>query len=77
MASGNVISDTIEFILMNKEWIFSGVGISILSCLVWLFFRKKNEKSKIVQTQKSGKKSVNIQVQGNVTIGEKKDNRSC
>tara|TARA_A100000171_G_scaffold48530_1_gene56116 strand:- start:1902 stop:2096 length:195 start_codon:yes stop_codon:yes gene_type:complete len=59
-----------QYILENKEWIFSGIGVAIV-----LFFGKvvigfltpeTNRKS-----QKSGNNSINIQSDGDVHIGEK------
>lgn len=60
----------LKFVSENKEWIFSGVGISILSCLARFFCCRENENNKTMQTQKSGNNSINIQSQGNVIIGE-------
>ena len=33
-----------EWIIANKEWLFSGVGIALISSLIWLF-RSKREKN--------------------------------
>jgi hypothetical protein len=32
-----------EWIVANKEWLFSGVGIALISSLIWLFRSKKEE----------------------------------
>ncbi|MHB1392487.1 MAG: hypothetical protein ACYCYE_05275 [Clostridia bacterium] len=61
-----------EWIINNKEWLFSGIAIAIpLAIIGWFFSAKKNR-----QIQKSGNNSTNIQVGGNITIndrGEKKN----
>ena len=54
----------IDWFIANKEWVFSGIGIAIIS---WFFIRKsKNQK----QTQKSGNNSINIQVGKNLNINK-------
>jgi hypothetical protein len=57
-------------ILNNIEWIFSGIGVSILSIIFLIFQRKKRHNSNIKQKISSGKKSTNIQI-GQIT-NEKK-----
>ena len=54
-----------EWILVNKEWIFSGVGVFIIGLIVNYFNRKKSSNA-IIQKQKSGSKSTNIQIGGDV-----------
>lgn len=55
-----------EWIVANKEWFFSGIGIAIpIALLTWYF--NKNATA-INQKQKSGKNSVNIQVGKNLNI---------
>lgn len=56
----------IELILNNKEWLFSGLGIVILSIIFKVFFNKNNNK----QIQKSGKKSTNYQSGKDINIGK-------
>lgn len=51
-----------QWIIDNKEWIFSGVGISILSILIRLFTKRKTKN--ITMKQKSGANSTNIQIGG-------------
>lgn len=59
-----------KWILENKDWLFSGILVSVpLAILGWYF-----NKSKSKQIQKSGHSSNNIQVGGNVTITRKNDN---
>ncbi|WP_339292725.1 hypothetical protein MKY48_08640 [Paenibacillus sp. FSL W8-0187] len=62
----------IDWIFNNKEWVFSGVGISIIS-LITFFLKKGKEKSNSSQTITSGNNSYNIQGGSdvNITIGDK------
>ncbi|MBI5605912.1 MAG: hypothetical protein HY879_21470 [Deltaproteobacteria bacterium] len=61
----------IEFIIENKEWIFSGVGVAIIGgVLGMLFLKRKNE-----QNISAGHSSTNIQT-GNgskISISTSKD----
>lgn len=66
-----------EWIINNKEWIFSGIGVTIISLVIgWLLknkLRLSNETQTIEKTkmtQKSGKNSVNIQIKGNCSNGK-------
>ena len=59
-----------QWIIDNKEWIFSGIGIFIISLIVG-FFGKKQQTSK--QIQKSGPNSTNYQAGGDIKIGDTDD----
>ena len=60
----------IDWLVNNKEWFFSGVGVLILTWLgAWLFHRKKE----LGQSQSSGPNSINIQAGNDVKIGSKND----
>lgn len=60
-----------EWILENKEWLFSGVAIAIpLAIIGWLFSWKMNK-----QVQKGGDNSTNIQVGGDFKIGGKDNDK--
>lgn len=60
-----------EWILTNKEWLFSGVAVAIpLALISWLVSTQRNK-----QTQKSGDNSTNIQVGGNFKVGGNKDDK--
>ena len=54
-----------SYVLDNKEWIFSGIGIFIITMFFAIFRRKKADGHKISQKQKSGDSSVSIQI-GNI-----------
>lgn len=62
----------IQYLINNKEWLFGGIGVTALTLLVyffaWQFRRRKQESSS--QRQRSGDDSVNIQVQGNISIDQ-------
>ena len=59
-----------EWIIENKDWLFSGVAIAIpLAVIGWFISSRRNK-----QIQKGGKNSKNIQVGGSLHIGgNKKD----
>jgi hypothetical protein len=65
--------DIIDLLNENKEWLFSGLGITILGLLVWIirtvFHRRHEQKAteqKLIQV--AGDYGVNTQVGGNVII---------
>jgi len=60
-----------EWIIQNKEWLFSGIAIAIPLALIGWFFSSRGNK----QVQKSGDNSTNIQVGGNFKIGGHKDDK--
>lgn len=57
----------INWIIENKEWIFSGIGVLVISLILNFLFRRGNAK----QIQKGGENSKNYQSSGNMTINEK------
>lgn len=60
-----------EWILKNKEWLFSGIAIAIpLAIVSWLISSRRNK-----QIQKSGDNSTNIQIGGNFKVGGNKDDK--
>lgn len=59
-----------QWILDNKEWLFSGLGIFILT-LIFSFFAKNKNVTK--QSQKSGKYSKNYQSARDIHIGKTDD----
>lgn len=59
-----------EWMIQNKEWIFSGIGGLLISLVVGLF-AKRNKSSK--QTQISGSNSTNYQSGRDINIGVKND----
>jgi len=58
-----------DWIIANKNWLFSGVAIAVpLALLGWFITCRKNK-----QVQKGGKNSRNIQVGGDLKINPKKE----
>jgi len=66
-----VLETVTEWISNNYTWVFSGIGIFILSGIITFFKRKGN--NTIKQKQRSGKNSTNIQAGGNVEFTQKND----
>lgn len=65
------MENIIEFFKNNYEWIFSGLGIFILS---GVFFLIKKKSAKIIkQKQKSGNNSINVQAGNSVEFNQKND----
>lgn len=58
-----------EWIIANKEWLFSGVAIAIPLAIVGFVFSGRSSK----QSQKGGRRSTNIQVGGNINVRNGKD----
>jgi hypothetical protein len=59
-----------QWMIDNKEWLFSGAGIFFITILISVFASKKRG---IKQIQKSGSKSKNYQSAGDINIGRKDD----
>lgn len=55
----------IEYLIDNKEWIFSGIGVAVIS---WFLLRKSTGST---MSQKGGKGSTNIQVGGDYSVTKK------
>ena len=56
----------IDCILKHSEWIFSGIGVAVLSLILTLFFKNKS-KSKHIK-QNSGRDSTIMNAGGNINI---------
>ena len=67
--------EIIDWLDANKHWIFSGIGVAIISIIIHFFFKRSQSKKQI---QKSGNNSINIQVGDNLNIHTKEteDERS-
>lgn len=59
-----------DWLFENKEWIFSGIGASIISILVAIFLKNKSS-----QQQSSGSKSVNLQSGRDINVGRQPDDK--
>lgn len=60
-----------NWIIENKEWLFSGAAIVVIG-LVIQFFKGNSATSVNKQIQKGGHKSTNIQVGGSLNIRDNK-----
>jgi hypothetical protein len=60
------MNDILNFFANNYHWIFSGIGVAVISTLIWLFRRKRILSNR--QFQKSGSHSFIVQVGGDVKI---------
>ena len=58
----------LDFIHNNYQWIFSGIGVLIVSILINLVFKGKKKRKKLNQMIISGNNSNNIQTFGNINI---------
>lgn len=56
-----------NWIIENKEWLFSGLLVSVPIAIVGWLISKKNKKNHTLN-QKSGKNSINIQSNDSITI---------
>ncbi|HGH7180305.1 TPA: hypothetical protein ACJMKL_002486 [Bacillus luti] len=58
-----------EWIIQNKEWLFSGIGVVIITGIIGLVFKNKTPNQSIT----SGENSHNYQSGNdlNITVGEK------
>ncbi|WP_228052530.1 hypothetical protein [Nodosilinea sp. LEGE 07298] len=53
----------------NKEWVFSGIGLSVIG-LIWKFFFKDKSSSSRSQTIRSGRNSTNFQAGRDINNGK-------
>jgi len=59
-----------QWIIDNKEWLFSGAGIFLITAIIALINKNK---SSLKQSQKSGNNSTSYQSGGDMHIGGKND----
>ncbi len=59
-----------DWIIDNKEWIFSGIGVSVVVFVMSLFIKSKKNNT---LNQSSGKNSINIQSANDINIGNNND----
>jgi len=64
-----------NWLITNKEWVFSGIGVAVLTVLFSLFKSKRDKR--INQKQIAGDNSINIQIGENVKISKSGDDIEC
>jgi hypothetical protein len=70
--------DMLDWIVANREWLFEGLGVTLLvgaGLLVKRFVTGKAKPKHSNQVQRSGSNSSNIQVGGDLSIGSQRDLR--
>lgn len=73
-----MINNIINWIIENKEWVFSGIGVTVLLGVTTFFrkiFQKKseNEKSIKIEQKNEGQSNTQIGIQNNYYGGSKND----
>ncbi|WP_422448086.1 hypothetical protein [Thermoanaerobacterium sp. DL9XJH110] len=64
-----------NWLIANKEWIFSGIGVAVLTVIFSLFKSKRDKR--INQKQIAGDSSMNIQIGEIVKINKSGDDVEC
>jgi hypothetical protein len=59
-----------DWLIQNEQWLFSGIGVAIVSWIGALIFKRNNSSSS--QTIRSGNNSTNLQAGRDVNIGSNK-----
>jgi hypothetical protein len=60
----------LQWVWANREWIFSGVGVTVIASFVgWRLYRDPEMLSK--QVQSGGHESFNLQAGRNINIGKR------
>jgi hypothetical protein len=59
-----------DWLIQNEQWLFSGIGVAIVSWIGALIFKRNNSSSS--QTIRSGNNSTNFQAGRDVNIGSNK-----
>jgi hypothetical protein len=60
-----------DWIIANKEWLFSGLLVGFpIALLGWIFAKRR---SAIFQKQKAGNDSFNIQIGGDIKVTKGRD----
>ena len=70
-----MINHIINWISENREWFFSGIGVTLLLWII-AFFRKKSECEKCTKIEQNseGQNNTQIGIQNNYYGGTKNDN---
>jgi hypothetical protein len=63
------MNDALTWVIDNKEWLFSGAGIALITVLIALFRRRRDG---LDQRQRSGANSTNLQSGRDININRRK-----
>jgi hypothetical protein len=66
-----MVSSIWSWLTVNREWVFSGIGVAALSVIVAFVFQRRRAAPS--QHQQSGHSSVNIQAGGDIDLGRRED----
>jgi hypothetical protein len=56
-----------DWLWINRQWVFSGVGVAVVAGVIGLFWRRRS--TGFVQKERSGSHSTNIQAGRDIHIG--------
>lgn len=59
------------WVISNKDWLFSGIGVVVFTWVVQVIFKKTNTSS--TQTIRAGNDSTNVQAGRDVSMGTSKN----
>jgi hypothetical protein len=62
------LSDALAWVIDNKEWIFGGIGVAVVTGVIALLRRRQNG---VTQKQTSGANSTNVQAGRDINVGRK------
>lgn len=66
----------IQWIIDNKDWVFSGIGVTVVTIFLSLFLKhKRKDVTKIDNIQIGGSNSTNYQSKGDMYFGESNDKK--
>ena len=60
-------SEALTWVIDNKEWIFSGIGVAVITGVIALLKRRQNG---LTQRQRSGANSTNLQAGRNINLNQ-------
>lgn len=63
------LTTTVSWLEENKQWVFSGIGVVIVTAFFKFFFKS----SQLTQTQKSGKSSKNFMAGRDMKVNDGDD----
>lgn len=61
------MEDFVVWVIDNKQWLFSGVGLAVVVWVGRLIFKKRSAST--TQNIRSGDNSTNIQAGGDINVG--------